>query len=106
MISADINIESVRQRVITEMPFTKGSRGVARTLDLMSPRPNVRIENIHAGNVRQLALLRLAPRIGAHIVDLMPGSVLPGKQARPSRRTIGRSRISIRKDEALLGKTV
>src|SRR6056297_3570640 len=88
------------------MPLANGAGAIAGSLNLFRPGMDVTPQRLDAGNMLQLAELRISSKSGSNIENFMSRCVLTREQASTSRRAVGRCRVSIRKDHALCSEPI
>ena len=89
MGASDVDVETIRQGILAEVPFPHGGCLVARLLDAMGPSHDVFAQSTGAGDMQELAVLGIAAGTCPHVVDFVARGVLPGEEAGPGGGAIG-----------------
>ena len=80
MRSRKIEIESIRQRILAQMPFANRTGSITCFAGHMRPSPSACRQYVCAGNVFQLAVFGVAAKRCANVVNFVAWRILAREQ--------------------------
>ena len=106
MRAADIDVKSVWQRILAQMPLAHRGSLVAGVFQLVCPGSDLRIQRVGSADMLQPPMGCLATRLCAHVEDLVPWGVLAGEQTGTGGSAVRRAGVGIGKGHSLRRKAI